>query len=129
MLAREIEQAQPLINVSREDRLARHPVGELRMVERRTRMDGAQDTRMQFRLHSRFHGVCDHQIRFALDQRIEDRGVVAPLDDRRSLEMSPVEALISPSRIDDHLYAALVDRRDRLVFLFVATMRDWCFAA
>jgi hypothetical protein len=33
---------------------------------------------MQFRAHTRFHGVRDHQIRFALDQRVEDRGVVAP---------------------------------------------------
>ena len=49
---------------------------------------------MQFRLHSRFHGIGDHQIRFPLDQRIKDRGVVAPLDDRRFLEMSPVEALV-----------------------------------
>src|SRR5580693_7956075 len=40
MLAREIEQVQPLIDISREDRIARHPVGEFRMVERRVRMDG-----------------------------------------------------------------------------------------
>jgi hypothetical protein len=37
---------------------------------------------MQFRPHSRFQGVDDHQIRFALDQRVEDRAVVAPSDDR-----------------------------------------------
>jgi hypothetical protein len=29
---------------------------------------------MQFRAHTRFHGVRDHQIRFALDQRVENRG-------------------------------------------------------
>jgi hypothetical protein len=40
---------------------------------------------MQFGLDSRFHNVSDHQIRFALNQRVEDRGVVAPLDDRRFL--------------------------------------------
>jgi hypothetical protein len=40
---------------------------------------------MQFRLDSRFHRVGDDQIRFALDQGIKDRGVVAPLDDRRFL--------------------------------------------
>ena len=85
MLARKIEQVEPLIDVSREDRIARHPVGEFRMVERRVRMDWAQDARMQFRLNSCFHSVGDHQIRFALDQRVEDRGVVAPLDDRRFL--------------------------------------------
>ena len=92
-------------------------------------MDGAEDARMQFRLHSRFHSVGDHEIRFALDEGIEDRGVVAPLNDRRFLEMSPVEALVGPSRIDDHLYAALVDRRDRFIFLFVATARDRRLAA
>jgi hypothetical protein len=27
---------------------------------------------MQFRLHSRFHAVGDHQIRFALDRRVTD---------------------------------------------------------
>lgn len=48
---------------------------------------------MQFRLRSCFDGVGDHQVRFALGQRIEDRGVVAPRDDRRFLKMSPVEAL------------------------------------
>ena len=85
MLARKIEQVQPLIDVSREDWIARHPVGEFRMVERRVRMDGAQDAGMQFRLHSRFHSVGDHQIRFALNQRVEDRGVVASLDDHRFL--------------------------------------------
>ena len=85
MLAREIEQVQPLIDIGREDWIARHPVGEFRMVERRVRMDRAQEPGMQFRLHSRFHGVGDHQIRFALDQRVEDRGVVAPLYDRRFL--------------------------------------------
>jgi hypothetical protein len=35
----------------------------------------------------------NHQARFALGQRVEDRGVVAPRDDRRFLKMSPVEAL------------------------------------
>jgi hypothetical protein len=55
------------------------------MVERRAWMNGAQDARMQLRLQSRFHGVCDHQIGFALDQCIEDRGVVAPSDDRHFL--------------------------------------------
>jgi hypothetical protein len=84
-LAREIEQAQPLIDTSREDRIARYPVGEFRMVERRVRMDGAEDARVPFRLHSLFHSVGDHQIRFALNQRVEDRGVVSPLDDRRFL--------------------------------------------
>lgn len=42
MLAREIEQVQLLIDVSREDWIARHPVGEFRMVERRVRMNGAR---------------------------------------------------------------------------------------
>ncbi|MFZ0604390.1 MAG: hypothetical protein WAN05_24035 [Roseiarcus sp.] len=51
---------------------------------------------MQFRLRSCFDGVGDHQVRFALGQRIEDRGVVAPRDDRRFLKMSPVEALAQP---------------------------------
>ena len=83
MLAREVEQVQPLIDVGREDRIARHPVGKFRMVEWRVRMDRAQDAGMQFRLHSRFHSIGDHQIRLALDQRVEDRGVVAPRDDRR----------------------------------------------
>ena len=67
MLAREVEQVEPLVDVRREDWIAWHPVGKFRMVERRVRMDGAQDARMEFRLHSRFHGVGDHQIRFALD--------------------------------------------------------------
>jgi hypothetical protein len=67
------------------------------MVEGRVRMDWAQDAGMQFRLHSCFHGVCDHQIRFALDQRVEDRGVVAPRDDCRFLKMRPVEALVGSS--------------------------------
>jgi hypothetical protein len=85
MLARKVEQVEPLIDVGREDRIAWHPVGEFRMVERRVRMDGTQDARMQFRLNSCFHSVGDHQIRFALGQRVEDRGVVAPLDDHRFL--------------------------------------------
>ena len=68
---------------SREDPIARHPLGEFRMVERRIRMDWAQDSGMQFRLNSCFHGVGNHEIRLPLGQRIEDRGVVAPLDDRR----------------------------------------------
>jgi hypothetical protein len=123
-LAREIEQVPPLIDVSREDRIARHPVGEFRMVERRIRMDRAQDSGMQFRLHSRFDGVGDHKIRFAFDQRIEDRGIVAPQDDRRFLKMSPVEALVGSPRIDDHVHAGLIDRRDRAKFRFVAAMRD-----
>ena len=83
MLARKIEQVEPLIDVGREERVAWHPVGELRMIERRVRMDWAQDARMQLRLNSCFYSVGDHQIRFALDQRVEDRGVVTPLDDRR----------------------------------------------
>jgi hypothetical protein len=58
---------------------------------------------MRFRAHTRFHGVRDHQIRFALDQRVEDRGVVAPLDDRCFLWVSPVEALVGSPRIDDHV--------------------------
>jgi hypothetical protein len=41
MLVRKIEPVEPLIDVSREDRIARHPVGEFRMVERRVRMDWA----------------------------------------------------------------------------------------
>ena len=85
MLARKIEQVEPLIDVGSEDRIARHPVGEVRTVERRVRMDRAEDARMQFRLHSRFHSVGDHEIRFALSQRVEDRGVVAPLEDCRFL--------------------------------------------
>jgi hypothetical protein len=84
---------------------------------------------MQFRLHSRFHSVGDHQIPFALDQRVEDRGVVAPLDDRRFLEMSPVEPFVGSSGIDDHAHAGLIDRRDRTVFRFVAAMRDRRLAA
>ena len=85
MLARKVEHVEPLIDVGREDRIPRHPVGEFRMIERRIRMDRAQDARMQLRLNSCFHSVGDHQIRFPLDQRVEDRGVVAPLDDRRFL--------------------------------------------
>ena len=85
MLARKIEQVEPLIDVGREERVAWHPVGELRMIERRVRMDWAQDARMQLRLNACFYSVGDHQIRFALDQLIKDRGVVAPRDDRRSL--------------------------------------------
>ena len=41
MLAREIEQVEPLIDIRREDRIARHPVGELRVIERRIRVDRA----------------------------------------------------------------------------------------
>jgi hypothetical protein len=33
---------------------------------------------MLFRMHSRSHGIGDHQIRFAFNQRIKDRGVLAP---------------------------------------------------
>ena len=84
---------------------------------------------MQFRLHSRFHGVGDHQIRFALDQLIKDRGVVAPWHDCRSLKMSPVEALVGSSRIDDYAHPGLVDRRDRCVFRLVSAMRDRRLAA
>jgi hypothetical protein len=102
MLARKVEQAEPLIDVGREDRIAWHPVGQFRMVERRIRMDRAQGARMQLRLNSCFHSVGDHQIRFSLDQRVENRGVVTPWDDRRFLEMSPVEALVGSSWIDDH---------------------------
>ena len=79
---------------------------------------------MQFRLHSRFHGVRDHQIRFALDHRVEDRGIVASLDDRRFLEMSPVEALVGSSKIDDNVHTGLIDRRKGFVFRFVAAMRN-----
>src|SRR5271170_3305684 len=59
-LAREIEQVQPLVDVSHEDRIARHPVGEFRTVEGRIRMDRAEDARMQFRLQSCFDDVGDH---------------------------------------------------------------------
>jgi hypothetical protein len=53
MLARKVEQVEPLIDVRREDWIAWHPVGEFRMVERRVRMDGAQAARMQLRRGSR----------------------------------------------------------------------------
>jgi hypothetical protein len=33
MLARKLEQVEPLIDVGREDRIARHPVGKFRVVE------------------------------------------------------------------------------------------------
>jgi hypothetical protein len=39
MLAREFEQVQPLVAVSREDRIARHPIGEFQMIELRVRAD------------------------------------------------------------------------------------------
>ncbi len=84
MLARKIEQVQPLVDVGREDRITRHPIGEFRMVERRVRMDWAEDAGTQFRLNSRFYRVGDHPIRFALDQRVEDRGSGASLDVHRS---------------------------------------------
>ena len=84
---------------------------------------------MQFRLHSYFHGVGDYQIRFIFDQRVEDRGVVALLDDRRFLEMSSVEALVGSSGINDDVHAGLIDRRDRSVFQFVSAMRDRRLAA
>jgi hypothetical protein len=83
---------------------------------------------MQFRLNSRFHGVSDHQVCFALDQGVEDRGVVAPGDDRRFLEMGPIEALVGTTRIDDDADARLIDRRDRPVFRLVAAMCDRCLA-
>jgi hypothetical protein len=40
-LSRQIEQVRPLIDVSRGNRIARHPIGELRMVEWRFRMNWA----------------------------------------------------------------------------------------
>jgi len=53
------------------------------MVEWRFRMKlGIGRRGCSFARNTRFHGVRDYQIRFALDQRVEDRGVVAPLDDR-----------------------------------------------
>ena len=36
MFARKVEKVQPLIDVGREDRIARYPIGEFRMVERRS---------------------------------------------------------------------------------------------
>jgi hypothetical protein len=68
----------PRPDVSREDWIARHQRGELRMVKRRVRMDATEDGQMKLRLHSPF-------LRVGLDQRVEDRGVVAPFDDRRFL--------------------------------------------
>ena len=43
MLARKVAQVEPLVDVSCEDRNARHPVSEFRMVERRVRMERAED--------------------------------------------------------------------------------------
>jgi hypothetical protein len=40
MLARKLEQGEPLIYVGREDRIARHPVGKFRVVEWCVRVDG-----------------------------------------------------------------------------------------
>jgi hypothetical protein len=40
-LSRQIEQVRPLIDLSRGNRIARHPIGELRMVEWRFRMNWA----------------------------------------------------------------------------------------
>jgi hypothetical protein len=41
MLARKLEQVEPLVDVGREDRIARHPVGKFRVVEWCVRVDGA----------------------------------------------------------------------------------------
>jgi hypothetical protein len=43
--------------------------------------------------------------------------------------MSPVEALVGFSRIDDHVDAGLIDRRDPSVFRFVSAVRDRRLAA
>ena len=39
MLARKLEQVEPLIDVGSEDRIARHPVGKFRVVEWRVWME------------------------------------------------------------------------------------------
>jgi hypothetical protein len=69
-------------------------------------------------------GVGDHQIHFALDQCVEDRGVSLPLDDRRLLEMSPVEAFVGSFQIEGHVHPGLIDRRKGFIFRFVPAMRD-----
>jgi hypothetical protein len=43
--------------------------------------------------------------------------------------MSPIEAIVGSSWIDDHVHAGLIDRRDRSVFRFVSAMRDGRLAA
>src|ERR1700677_1949383 len=95
-LAREIEQVQPLVDVSREDRIARHPVGEFRMIERRFGMNRAENSGMELGLHACFDGIGDHQIGLARRKRVEDRRVFGPRDDRCFLKMSPSKRSLVP---------------------------------
>jgi len=99
------------------------------MIERRFGMNRAENSGMELGLHACFDGIGDHQIGLARRKRVEDRRVVGPRDDRRFLKMSPVEAFIGASRIDDDAHAGLIDHSDSPVFRLVSAMRDRRLAA
>jgi hypothetical protein len=116
MLAGDIEQVQPLIDIRGEDSVARHPVAEFRMVERRVGMHGAEHVGMQLCLQPGLDRIGDHQIGFAFRQGVEDGRIIGPDDDRRRSQMRPGEPLVGAARIEDDAHARLVDLRQGLVF-------------
>lgn len=124
MHASEIEQAQPLIDIGDKDHVRRHPVGKLRMVERRVRMHGAEYARMQVCLQPGLDRIGDHQIGLSLGQRVEDGCVVLPRNYRRFLQMRLIEALVGASWIDDDAHCRLIDLRQGFVPGLLPAMGD-----
>ena len=102
---------QPLVEKAVERGIVGRPIGLLAEIERRVGMDRAQHAGMQLLLVARLGGVGDHQIAFAVRQRVEDRGVVGMDVDAGGVQMGAVELFVAAAGIGEHRHLGLVDRR------------------
>jgi len=116
---------EPLVDkVLENDVSLRQQISHLTILEWVVGIDGTQPG-VQFFLHLRFYGLCDHYIGLTLQELVKDRDIIRVDLDPGLLEVVAHKALIRATRIDDHCHVRLVDICYQLKLHLIGAARNW----